>query len=58
MSPQDIVRALAAADPIQHSEDPDAFAHWCVLCDTSNPVDARDHEPDCPWRLAVEWCEE
>jgi hypothetical protein len=48
-----IVRALAAAEPNYHS----GTWHVCHLCGASLPVEAAEHEPDCPWRLAVEWVE-
>lgn len=57
MTPEQIVRALAGADPAQRT------GAWCGLCGTvliAQPGDEakRDHEPDCPWRLAVEWVAE
>ncbi len=48
MTPEKIVRALAAADPMQTYEDD------CALC-SSAVAPGDPHEPDCPWRLAVEW---
>lgn len=53
MNAEQIVRALAAANPLTNDR-PEGPSH-CVLCD--GPSDGRcvDHEPDCPWRLAVEW---
>ncbi len=48
MTPEAIVRALAAAtEPI------DASYKLCALCGGRYEDDP--HEPDCPWRLAVEW---
>jgi hypothetical protein len=49
---EQIVRALAAADPNVHSA---GMWHSCGLCYKSLPIEAADHEPDCPWRLAAEW---
>jgi len=49
MTAEQIVRALAAADPICE----DAW-YGCGLCGSVG-VQADPHEPDCPWRLAVEW---
>ena len=46
-----IVRALAAGSPVTHQND----WHWCELCDADLPIRSGDHEPECPWRLAVEW---
>lgn len=45
---EEIVRALAAATPMQTHED------GCSLCSSWETVAAL-HEHDCPWRLAVEW---
>lgn len=50
---EQIVRALAAAVPRTHYDRGE-----CNLCEAmaDNTVGAVDqHEPDCPWRLAVEW---
>ncbi len=60
-TPEAIVRALAAADPRHHIEG----TAWQITCGLCSPVARPDsraapttegHEPDCPWRLAVEWC--
>jgi hypothetical protein len=46
-----IIRALAAAEPVACiGED-----LVCALCDSDRWVPDMDHEPDCPWRQAVEW---
>lgn len=51
-----IVRALAAGDPTaadEHDGTP-----YCTLCDTAKwngLARPANHDPDCPWRLAVEW---
>ncbi len=45
MDAEQIVRALAAADPIGPDKP------WCDLCRGNKD----GHDPDCPWRLAVEW---
>jgi hypothetical protein len=47
---EQIVRALAAADLAQGGDQ-------CRLCGPAGfePESLADHEPDCPWRLAVEW---
>lgn len=50
MTPEQIVRALAAADPVVIVPG----APWgfeCGLCGARTG----GHTPDCPWRLAVEW---
>lgn len=44
-SPEQIVRALAAAEPI--------YDGHCAMCHVHRLDD--EHKPDCPWRLAVEW---
>lgn len=54
MTAEAIVRALAAANTCTYEEED---WHSCVLCLASLPVRAADHEPECPWRLAVEWVE-
>jgi hypothetical protein len=54
MTPEQIVRALAAADLTVQ----DHGLTGCALCDRYLPVLTADHEPDCPWRLAVEWVSE
>lgn len=46
MTAEQIVRALAAADPIDNGQ--------CLLC-VWNPESPAEHKADCPWRLAVEW---
>lgn len=45
MTAEQIVRALAAREPIHDGS--------CAICQTYR-LDA-EHQPDCPWRLAVEW---
>ncbi len=53
---EQIVRALAAASPVVHRSD--GWAR-CGVCAAGGYIgdgrDADDHDPDCPWRLAVEW---
>lgn len=49
-----IVRALAASDPVV--ERGDFLA--CSLCGAWRDEGGDEHEPDCPWRLAVEWVAE
>lgn len=57
MDAEQIVRALAAADPTTIDDD----RRWtrCGLCARqgriANSRDPRHHDPACPWRLAVEW---
>ena len=53
MNADDIVRALADADPIYHEGD----FHWCALCSARLPIRPEHHEESCVWRLAVEWVE-
>ncbi len=50
MTTEEIVRALAAADLAPGGDS-------CRLCGPAGfePESVADHEPDCPWRLAVEW---
>ncbi len=62
MTPEQIVRALAAADPVAYDGDRWDGDYACTLCDgrwseRGGDVAARasSHEPDCPWRLAREW---
>ena len=50
MGAEEIVLALAGMDPIEHGDD----QHWCVICGAYVPICLDDHDPDCPWRLAVE----
>lgn len=53
MTAEQIVRALATADPWYADDDE---RHYCALCGSRlDRGQADDHEPDCPWRLAVEW---
>lgn len=47
-----IVRALADGDPFAHEHWGDG---WCSLCEVENARRPAEHEPECPWRLAVEW---
>lgn len=47
----EIVKALAEAYPCAHGDD---MRHWCSLCDAELPLKPEDHEPDCPWRMAIE----
>lgn len=49
---ESIVRAIAAAEPPLDRELGD-----CLLCQSSKGDNWRpeDHEPDCPWRQAMEW---
>ncbi len=54
MTAEQIVRALAAADPTVSSGEWD----WCGTCDSRWPIEADDHDPACPWRMAVEWVAE
>lgn len=57
MTAEQIVRALAAASPLTDY----GGGLRCAMCrasiDTSDTgaVLLASHEPDCPWRLAVEW---
>lgn len=52
MTAEEIVRALAAADPIAAERD-DLV---CALCASAVwAPEGLDHASDCPWRLAVEW---
>ncbi len=58
MTPEAIVRALADCAPVRMTEHGDRLA--CGLCDDEVREGATTtghdmHEPDCPWRLAVEW---
>jgi hypothetical protein len=57
MTPEQIVRALAAADPTVYEEAEERFA--CTVCGDYKRergyLDLEDHAADCPWRLAVEW---
>lgn len=50
MTAEQIVRALAAADPTRNDW------HSCAFCGR-HPIDrtASKHDPDCSWRMAVEW---
>jgi hypothetical protein len=49
MTAEQIVRALAAARPV-------ASDGLCGVCDGwDSELMQERHEPDCPWRLAVEW---
>lgn len=58
-SPEDIVRALAAALPIDNFHD----GQGCAFCGGAFARDVADepdldpaiHEADCPWRMAMEW---
>lgn len=52
MSPEEIVRALAAVKPACCDA-----TECCTLCDGHGWQASEGHEPDCPWRLAVEWVE-
>ncbi len=55
MTPEAIVRALAAADPFYRDDEDDLT---CGLCGAWGPYDdGRElpHKPDCSWRLSVEW---
>ena len=54
MSAEDIVRALAEANPCW-CDDYTVGETTCALCDANTPGSAEEHEPSCPWRLAVEW---
>jgi len=56
MSPEEIVRKLAAAQPpISSSMD----GPCCALCDTYPPHrELTQHSPRCPWRMAREWVEQ
>jgi len=53
---EEIVRALAAAEPIEHADEDDY--HWCVLCRAKLPVRLIDHAEDCVWRQAAEWVQQ
>ena len=48
-----IIRLLAATDPVVERGD----YHWCAVSQCRLPLDPKDHDDDCPWRLAVEWVE-
>ncbi len=50
MTPEEIVRALAAANPVS---DHDFFSNHCPLCDAQTPN--LTHAEDCPWILATTW---
>lgn len=56
MTPEAIVRALAAADPTAEIGEGERTSIECVLCggELQFPHGVC-HELDCPWRLAVEW---
>lgn len=52
--PESIVRALAARTPANNFDR--NGDRVCALCRETYPDEDKDsHEPDCPWRLAVEW---
>lgn len=57
MTAEQIVRALAAADPVVMRSD--GYLR-CGLCTVNgfSPLPAEKHWDDCPWRLAVEWVAE
>jgi hypothetical protein len=58
-SPEQIVRALAAADPTDWIDG----GAYCGVCGggppigrpMAEPMRVADHMADCPWRLSVEW---
>lgn len=50
-SEERIVRTLAAVDPVRECG---GFL-FCGVCSAGLNADGEPHEPDCPWRLAVEW---
>lgn len=55
MTAEQIVRALAATDPVST----DGVWIQCKLCyDDHAEGRPLEHEPECPWRLAVEWVAE
>lgn len=55
VTPEAIVRAIAAADPVVYRGD----YHYvlCSMCGVEKwpRFDVDEHKPDCPWRLAAEW---
>lgn len=52
MTPEAIVRALAAANPLCEHD----FGSDCSLCGAPLiAIEVAAHEPDCPWRQACEW---
>lgn len=54
MTAEQIVRALAVADPVEHQPGWPAVCGLCTAEGKGNRF-VEEHEPDCPWRLAVEW---
>lgn len=66
MTAEEIVRALAAADPVVVSALNSGWEYAgtcygpdyaCGVCRTEASLAPETHKPDCPWRLAVEWVE-
>jgi hypothetical protein len=54
---EEIVRALAALDPVQAVARGHSYDFVCSLCEAEHPLaaDAVAHESTCPWRRAREW---
>ncbi len=59
MTAEQIVRALAARGPVAEVITAADEHRHCTLCHVERgpavPLDDFNHQPDCPWRLAVEW---
>ncbi len=53
--PETIVRALAALDPRANLTGDLDCPFCCAYIGDPRDDDWITHEPDCPWRLAVEW---
>lgn len=55
MDAEQIVRAVAAADPTDYDTGQCAFCNRLPGGVRPHPETATDHNPACPWRLASQW---